>query len=144
MSISEQEVKRTPGPWAYTDWCATGPTAAVDYAAIDAAENCAPKVFAQPVVQARGIGKAVICTAYGMTAEEAHGNACLLASAPELLVALIEARTSVQANRDALYGGHYLPHTGDVDAEGRIAVDSEDALLSRIDAAIAKATGSAA
>lgn len=65
------------------------------------------------------------------------------AAAPDLLAALLAARASVQANRDALYEGHYQSHTGDVDAEGRVAVDAEDALLSRIDAAIAKATGAA-
>lgn len=65
------------------------------------------------------------------------------AAAPQLLAALIEARASVQANRDSLYECHYQPHTGDVDAAGREAVDEEDALLSRIDAAIVKATGSA-
>lgn len=65
----------------------------------------------------------------------------LIAAAPDLLAALIAARTSAEANRDALYEGHYQPHTGDVDAKGRLAVDAEDALLSWIDATIAKATG---
>lgn len=62
----------------------------------------------------------------------------------QLVAALTEARVSVQANRDSLYECHYQPHTGDVDAAGREAVDEDDALLSRIDAAIAKATGSEA
>lgn len=65
------------------------------------------------------------------------------AAAPDLLAVVYEARANVQANRETLYESHYQAHTGDLDAEGRVAVDAEDALLSRIDAAIAKATGAA-
>lgn len=75
---------------------------------------------------------------------ENMANARLIMAAPELLAALTEARASVQANRDSLYECHFQPHTGDVDAAGRDAVDEDDALLSRIDAAIAKATGAPA
>lgn len=78
--------------------------------------------------------------AYG-AGEEVKANARLMAAAPDLLLALKKARASVQANRDSLYECHFQPHTGDVDAAGRDAVDEDDALLSRIDAAIAKATG---
>lgn len=68
----------------------------------------------------------------------------LFAAAPDLLAVLRDARMSVEANRGALFEAHYQPHTGDVDAAGRVAVDDEDKLLARIDAAIFSATGGAA
>lgn len=78
------------------------------------------------------------------TSYNSYANARLIAAAPELLAVLRDARASVQENRDSLYESHYQPHTGDVDAAGRVAVDVEDARLAKIDAAIAKATGTEA
>lgn len=108
------EQKHTPGPWAERGWSVTGPTAVADYVAIMSVKEGVAGVFTAPVAQTRG--KSVICTAYGMSQEEATANARLLGAAPELLEAL-------QACYAALH-----PHSD----EGRVAR-----------AAIAKATGSA-
>ena len=61
----------------------------------------------------------------------------LIASHEQMVAALRDARSSVQKNRDALYEAHH--HAGAIEAAGRTAVAAEDALLCRIDVALAAA-----
>lgn len=119
--------KHTAGSWATRGWSITGPTAAVDYMVVEAAKERTPEVFTRTVAQAAGVGKAAVCTAYGMSAEEAQANACLLAAAPDLLEALRALLTAV----------------GRITTEYPTGYDGEKAEALASDA-IAKATGSAA
>lgn len=73
--------------------------------------------------------------------EEALANATLYAAAPDLLKVLRVARSYVQANRDSLADCHRQPATGKLKPADVCALDDE--LLACIDAAIAKAEGSA-
>lgn len=82
--------KHTPSPWLSRGWKITGLTAAADYTATEAVKEALPEVFVRTVGQAAEAGKAAVCTVYGMSAEEAEGNARLLAAAPELRDALRE------------------------------------------------------
>ena len=74
--------------------------------------------------------------------DEALANAALIAAAPDMLIALREARDFIAAEREIrrqsciLRGG-----TGETDQDGAILVSEADARLSQIDAAIAKAEG---
>lgn len=72
------------------------------------------------------------------------GNALLIASAPDLLEALRVARDCILLDRTALADTHMNPVTNTVDDEdGAEGLAQYDAVLSVIDAAIAKATGAA-
>lgn len=76
--------------------------------------------------------------------DEAHANACLIATAPEMLVALKEARDFIQAERNVRFDSCSLGGRVDtLDADGAELVSEADARLAQIDAAIAKAEGRA-
>lgn len=76
--------------------------------------------------------------------EEAQANLRLMDAAPELLAALFHARAHILLDRTSLADTHMNPVTNTVDDEHGIAgLAQYDAVLSVIDAAIAKATGSA-
>lgn len=73
---------------------------------------------------------------------ETAANARLIAAAPELLEALRVARDCILLDRTALADTHMNPVTNTVDDEdGAEGLAQYDAVLSVIDAAIAKATG---
>lgn len=121
------ELKHTASPWAVRGWRITGSTAAADYVATEAVKEAMPEVFVRTVGQLHGIGKAAVCTVYGMSAEEAEANALLLAAAPELLAAAEAAK--------AILGRQKWLDT---------STDPEALALRQLRAAIVKATGIAA
>lgn len=133
------DAKHTQGPWTESDWCATGPTAAANHAAIDAVEKMVKdgitEVFTRPVVQACGVGKTVVCTVYGMSAEEAQENARLIAAAPELLGALEHQHRAMD---------RLLARVIELDPAFRPTSWAGWTAVVQARAAIAKATGSAA
>jgi hypothetical protein len=100
----DNSMKHTTGPWATRGWSITGPTAAADYVATEAVKDAMPEVFVHTIGQADGIGKAAVCTAYGMSAEEAEANARLLAAAPDLATALKSLMESLDRPYDGVAG----------------------------------------
>jgi hypothetical protein len=123
------EAKHTPGPWI-----------------LRGSDNGTPHILHQQHACAEQDihdQQQLVCV---MPAEIARSynawpNARLIVTAPELLEALQAARDYVQTSRDSLAETHRHPVTMKPEPEHVCSVD--DALLSVIDAAIAKATGSA-
>lgn len=70
---------------------------------------------------------------------ESAANCRLIAAAPDMLEALLDARQCIHLDRVALADAHTGPDW--LDEDGALAVGDYDAVLARIEAAIAKATG---
>lgn len=74
---------------------------------------------------------------------ECEANAVLIAAAPDMLAALIVAREFISTDRNSLADASVFPD-GSMEKDDADAVADYDRALVQIDAAIAKATGSAA
>lgn len=74
-------------------------------------------------------------------ADVTHPDMRLIAAAPDLLAALQTARECIYTDRTSLADCHMSPVTNTLDEDGAAGVAEYDAVLSTIDAAIAKATG---
>lgn len=70
-------------------------------------------------------------------------NAALIAAAPDMLAALVLAREFISTDRNSLADCSIEPD-GSMEPDDQAALDDYDAALLQIDAAIHKATGSAA
>ena len=109
-------VKHTPGPWEVRDYGLT-------------------------TVEITNGSGLVICEV-GNTSMEDKANARLITAGPCLLGALQEARQKIADELRSLFEGHVAPLTGEInDKLACAALADLGALLGRIDAAIAKATG---
>jgi hypothetical protein len=118
----------TPGPWE-----ARASTDTVDYGIVvrDARAKDGWAVIAEAFSEIRHAGE---------RAPEALHNARLIAAAPKMLQELRAARAYIQKQCNCLHDSHVNPSTGKlVPAD---VMDEDLALLRRIDAAIAAATGS--
>lgn len=82
--------KHTKSPWVHTGWRITGSAAAAGFVAARKISESSPEVFVKEIGQHPSIGQEQVGIALGMTKEEAEENACLMASAPDLLAALQE------------------------------------------------------
>lgn len=74
---------------------------------------------------------------------EAHANANLMAAAPDMLAALLIAREFISFERNAFADSNGLPD-GTFDADEAAELADYDTALLQINAAILKATGTAA
>ncbi|HBD35945.1 hypothetical protein [Cupriavidus sp. UBA2534] len=112
--------KHTPGPWH---------------------RNIRP-ASKYPVVWA-GRNKHVLAVkTIGLTDDEIEGNITLAAAAPDMFDALVAARVMIAEDRACVFAGHMSFETGEVEDDlGKAAVQSYDAVLQQIDAALANATG---
>lgn len=109
---------RTPGPWRVWDettvWQDSEPKDSSSYSLV--------KLLAEAYAGGRGRDY--------ISREEATANARLIAAAPDLLVALKEARDFIQIKRDQ-----------SLRCSDGISASEADARLQQMDAAIAKAEG---
>lgn len=91
--------KFTPGPWTDNGWSVTGPSAADSYEARMAMDESARRGGQKPlyavVAQAKP-GHCVVATVHGELRAEVDANAHLIAAAPELLEALIDALCALE------------------------------------------------
>jgi hypothetical protein len=117
--------KHTPGPWVAREWHDR-----------DHEGECTAQGW---TVTDRDGHRVPLCSAETTDLSEAEANALLQAAAPDMLEALLDARQCIHLDRVALADAHTGPDG--LDEDGALAVGDYDAVLARIDAAIAKATG---
>jgi hypothetical protein len=73
------------------------------------------------------------------TDDEIEGNCRLVAAAPDMLIALREARDFIATERNIRHQSCIVRGSEEMDQDGAILVSEADARLIQIDAAIAKA-----
>ena len=118
--------KHTPGPWVAAPYEGFGPRTTVR----QGCERTGMRIAS------------TFETTSPRNVDRNEANARLIAAAPDLLAALKKARATIWIERQSLVEVHSGPD-GVLDSDGASWVDELDSELQEIDAAIAKATGSA-
>lgn len=129
-------LQHTPGPYCVEE----------DFLDGDHLTNvCIPGKFGQPgqvIARCEHNWKDAVAGERRISWKEAEANAALFASAPDLLVELIQAREVVSEERRVTFESNVVGDDSEtLDECARREIDMLDAQLARIDAAIAKAEG---